>query len=423
MRVAVFLLLLVRVASADPINAIIGDAGVPAHVSEETTRIRAHLSHVLHALRTTTPRGLSPEQRTRRHAALDELGRYIARGEFPRRTDDAYRGRRPRFIDDRGVHCAVGHLVAMSGANDLALAVDAMHEYDYVLDMKEPALDAWAEAHGFTLLELAMIQPQYHEMPADYEAKELLARQSDELVVRCAAKGSLAGEVALHVVAHKSKLTVTTEHAGAFERCIATEASKLRIDADDSASFDMKLSLAMLQTILDHRLRALEVQGCMPRPGELPEQVTVSVEKGVMSVVTAPINVEVAACLFERNEQQLTPLMAFDVRGSTTKPIPRYTPQMFDYALHRAKDRAVYDCAKSTTDGETMNISAGAKLDDDVWVEIPGTTRFAACLREKMPGVMREQLSVPRGGEKYFRIDADVPKRPHYVKCGNGVCY
>jgi hypothetical protein len=40
-----------------------------------------------------------------------------------------------------------------------------------------------------------------------------------------------------------------------------------------------------------------------------------------------------------------------------------------------------------------------------------------------MPGVMREQLSVPRGGEKYFRIDADVPKRPHYVKCGNGVCY
>jgi hypothetical protein len=224
-------------------------------------------------------------------------------------------------------------------------------------------------------------------------------------------------------VAHTRKLTVSTKHTGAFERCIASEASKLQLDADDSASFDMKLSLAMLQTILERRLKTFEVRGCGPRPGDLPETVAVSVEPGVLSVVTTPVNTDVAACLFERNEAALRPLLAFGVQGTARHAIPPHTPQMFDYALHRAKDRAVYDCAKATTDGESMHIGAGAKLDGDVWVEVPGTTKFAACVREKMPPVMREQLSVLVGKERYFRIDAEVPLRPMYIKCGNGVCY
>ena len=36
---------------------------------------------------------------------------------------------------------------------------NADHEYDYVLEMNEPALAAWAEVNGFSLVELTMIQP------------------------------------------------------------------------------------------------------------------------------------------------------------------------------------------------------------------------------------------------------------------------
>lgn len=119
-----------------------------------------------------------------REAALDELERYIARGEFPRRTDDTFAGRRPRFIDDRGVHCAVGHLIAASGEAELARAINATHEYDYVRDIDEPALVAWAKRAGFTLDELAMIQPTYGEMPIDaHRAQELIERARSRALV------------------------------------------------------------------------------------------------------------------------------------------------------------------------------------------------------------------------------------------------
>src|SRR4051812_44805745 len=82
--------------------------------ADEQARIRGHLTavHDLLVLRETST--LTTAQRTRRAAALADLARYAARGEFPRRTGDRYIGIRPRFIDDRGVHCAVGRLIADS---------------------------------------------------------------------------------------------------------------------------------------------------------------------------------------------------------------------------------------------------------------------------------------------------------------------
>lgn len=94
----------------------------PARADE---RIEAHLTSALDHVRTGDISTLPVETRARRAAAITSLERYIARGEFPVRTDDAFAGRRPRFIDARGVHCAVGQLIADSGHPELARAINA----------------------------------------------------------------------------------------------------------------------------------------------------------------------------------------------------------------------------------------------------------------------------------------------------------
>src|SRR5689334_2209251 len=153
-------LLVLAVLTADPINTVIGDASwtAPRPPASEVERIQVHLRYVDHVLRAR-----HVVHQAERDAALTSLERYIARGEFPRRTDDAYEGRRPRFIDDRGVHCAVGELIWTSGDPALALAIDRDYEYAYVRDMHSAALVDWADAHGFTIDELATIQPGYTE--------------------------------------------------------------------------------------------------------------------------------------------------------------------------------------------------------------------------------------------------------------------
>src|SRR5688500_1415253 len=88
--------------------------------SASADRIRDHLREALAYVEARDVSALSASQRAARAASVAALERYIERGEFPRRTGDPYGERRPRFIDDRGVHCAVGFLIAESGAPELA---------------------------------------------------------------------------------------------------------------------------------------------------------------------------------------------------------------------------------------------------------------------------------------------------------------
>lgn len=162
-----FLLCLSSAAHADTgINAVLGDVSWwdthkrPLQTEDEDTRIRTHLAFVSGLLRAARPK-LTPDQSSRRAAALAVLETYVARGVFPRRTRDTHSGRRPRFIDDDGVHCAVGYLLAATGYEDLAARIDREDEYGHVLEMRFAALDRWAHKHGFSVLELAMIQPSY----------------------------------------------------------------------------------------------------------------------------------------------------------------------------------------------------------------------------------------------------------------------
>src|SRR5204862_6743681 len=88
-RALIVLSLLMSSAAADPINAVIGDASWTAgdpSTGGEAERIEAHLTFVRARLAAADTSGLTAAQRARRAAALDALGRYIARGQSPRPT-------------------------------------------------------------------------------------------------------------------------------------------------------------------------------------------------------------------------------------------------------------------------------------------------------------------------------------------------
>lgn len=123
-------------------------------------RIREHLARVEQRLRAAPVGTLSPAARQARARLLDELHRYWQAGVFPRNSQHIGE-RRPYFIDDDGRACAVGALVIESGHEALAQRVDRAFHTEYVPDMREPDLLAWADTHGFSGAELALIQPTY----------------------------------------------------------------------------------------------------------------------------------------------------------------------------------------------------------------------------------------------------------------------
>lgn len=201
---ALALIALAGPPDAPPINAVIGDQSwtaptPPAH-APEATRIRAHLDHVAAALAAAPTDHLTPTQRRRRARALDHLATYAARGRYPRRAPhDGHGPRRPRFIDDRGVHCAVAQLIRHSGHPDLAHALNAHHPYAYITDIHDPALAAWAHTHGLTARELATIQPAYGKALDPTQIDETLARHTDALTLRCGAPPADALDLHFHV--------------------------------------------------------------------------------------------------------------------------------------------------------------------------------------------------------------------------------
>lgn len=160
-----------RSASADAINAVVGDVSwiaahgrTPTAADElrEVERVSTHLAWVEAELRRAEVSHLSPEAKSRRAALLDALAEYRGRARFPR--NERYPGRRPRFADDEGNVCAVGHLIEVSAGRALTEAIDARFEYDHLLDMRDDRLAAWIASSGLTALELAMIQPGYGGM-------------------------------------------------------------------------------------------------------------------------------------------------------------------------------------------------------------------------------------------------------------------
>ena len=231
-----------NVAFADGVNAVIGDASwiarfgvAPDGDADEDARLRVHLEYVEALLRARSVE-LTDAQRAARAHNLDLLHAYIERGEFPRNLE--VQGRRPHFIDDDGRICAVGYLIEQTAGRATAEAINRAHEWDFIGDIR--GIDAWVGASGFTVEELAMIQPSYEwqrpaypirPMPPDERAiqrRTIIAALSSaqEDVRRCAARfDAWQATVNVTITVSGGRAMASVAHVGGrrFRACVQTE--------------------------------------------------------------------------------------------------------------------------------------------------------------------------------------------------------
>ena len=149
------------------VNAVLHDESYvaalgifPDATSNEQERIQLHLSYAEQWLRIVDVTNLTSNQQANRAIILDLLHLYWTAGIFPANRN--YPGeRRPCFIDAGENICAVGYLIEQTKGREFAEEINAKHQYDFLLDMKEPTIEVWASEFGLTLEECAMIQPTY----------------------------------------------------------------------------------------------------------------------------------------------------------------------------------------------------------------------------------------------------------------------
>lgn len=161
-------------------NAAIAHLDRGKRVSEKQL-MHAHLTYIRRLLGARP--ATSPKLAATRSRLLGYLDDYIARGVTPRNLRLPWRN--PVFIDEDGRICAVGYLIERSAGRALAEQIAAAHRYDYLEDIANamPAVRAWIATSGFSLDELASIQPGYREpMVYEWVAWDLkLHKQADGL--------------------------------------------------------------------------------------------------------------------------------------------------------------------------------------------------------------------------------------------------
>jgi hypothetical protein len=155
-HIASWAALVVLAASSSAPDATCSDA----HIARERTRISAHLTTVERELRSVDTSHLDVDMRMKRARFLDVLHAYTSHGVFPQNnvTDT----RTPIFVDDGGRTCAVAHLMWSDGAHDTVRDVVRHENLARVPVMQTESLLAWAAKSGFTVDELARIQPSYN---------------------------------------------------------------------------------------------------------------------------------------------------------------------------------------------------------------------------------------------------------------------
>ncbi len=134
----------------------------------ETARIQMHLQLVEQMLRNKNNTGLSKKQFEKRNDLLDVLKEYHQAGIFPQNTGHA--DRQPYFIDKLGTACAVGYLALQDGQEALVNKINQENNFAYIREMNYPQLNAWAINNGFTMAELAWIQPGYPSQSLPWES-------------------------------------------------------------------------------------------------------------------------------------------------------------------------------------------------------------------------------------------------------------
>lgn len=139
--------------------------------------ITRHLAHVEYVLR----QGAAPSAelgKTRAHL-LDALHTYWQVGIYPHNAGVPGRKRRvllarqfeggpdavPIFIDEHGHPCAVAQLMLTAGAEPLARRIVATDNTGYLAEMEVSGLAEWVAGSGFSVDDLAWIQPSYQSTP------------------------------------------------------------------------------------------------------------------------------------------------------------------------------------------------------------------------------------------------------------------
>jgi hypothetical protein len=131
----------------------------PAQSLSERELVRYHLQQVEQFLRKRNVCHLPDELQQSRARNLNTLHDYWEQGTFP--INDNHLNRQPYFIDNYGTYCAVGFLMKQSGADAIARRISATQNYFHLFDIADRDLLTWAAGSGFTLEELALIQPEY----------------------------------------------------------------------------------------------------------------------------------------------------------------------------------------------------------------------------------------------------------------------
>jgi hypothetical protein len=436
------LVLVVLTALATPsradttINAAIGDASwvatfgrAPDGTVDETTRIRTHLAYVATELRHREVT-LSDARRRARSAALTTLEHYAARGVFPRRTGDDFTGRRPRFIDDRGVRCAVGELIAASGHAEVARAIDAEYEYAYVRDMKSAALAIWARESGFTLDELAMIQPSYSAPATADDMKRGIESSKDALTIACAKEGPPQPKITVEVFGLKSGVVrVGTKSTTPFARCFAAHASSPAGGPYNrpipTYDFTLELTLSPVQPLFERAIAYASDrnnESCTPRPGAIARRASFDVtsdEHGLaIRVQTTPSNTEVESCLEDNLRRDLREFSAgvwklHATRETTLKS--QYDPDRVRALLEQYAGNQATDCYPTQDAPARVKISMTAHVDDPAFAIVVDSNNepFATCLLAKLQASVLDAYKVSHKletgkFERYFRIDRDI---------------
>ncbi|MCW5808657.1 MAG: hypothetical protein KIT31_40280 [Deltaproteobacteria bacterium] len=131
----------------------------PTAADGEKARMHEQLAYA-HDLLAARP-ATRPELTARRAQLLGYLRDYIAAAITPVNTYVTWRS--PVFIDARGAICAVGYLIERDVGRALPERIADAHRLDFLEDVAAamPEVQAWVDGSGFTLEELASIQPGY----------------------------------------------------------------------------------------------------------------------------------------------------------------------------------------------------------------------------------------------------------------------
>ena len=418
----------------DPINVRVGDRswvavgarGEPSSASE-TERIEVHLRFVEAALRGAGG-DLDPETQGRRLEALDALAAYREAGVFPRRSGDEHEGRRPRFIDDRGVHCAVGAMIARTGSPVLAQEIDAAFEYAYVPEIDHPGLVAWAARFGFSLDELAAIQPAYSPPPSEEVARDTLERQQDGLSIRCAREHEFVPSFVVRVRGDSRGHVTWTARGGAFQKCFARHLPDLSGGAWDREPQRFRDRIRVELTHPRELLRQQLVRtvagahGCRPRPGPLTERGFFHVrvnEDGVrVGVRTEPRHAEVEVCFRRAVLEQVGRVFEagrWDLRVRLPGVVfqDRITDERLESWGGYVGRRISSECHEHDAP-EEVRLHLATRIDQPLEIEIDHANEaYLVCMREGLRARFRDEHAVSRrmrdgSFQRFFRVDAEA---------------